>query len=359
MRIRTAALSALSIALSLSFVGASCGQSALGIMPGVVNNPRNLSLRRAILSYGTNQVCGEMLKRGIPLKLREDDPVTGRFYATACYAQEMGESSNIFVQFSGFGYAWTNLTKRVAFDASGAIEYETDFLMEEETMYVYFRQRATSAVTFRTRLIEQSQTSPLAGTPLGAAIPTGEGFVNALGREVLKSELARGFTVLRDDDGTVQFGLGVVERGKRPRAPYKTSSSGRLVLANERTEVHQNQMDFIGPIEVSEKGQALYITAALDGAPGADLILVPKLTADAWLQQLTTQVPLTPPPAYPTLDEPIYAGMMWRRTLPLPRGFYYLVVDNSGAAGKTQPTQYAQDDRAALVSYAIEIGDAP
>jgi hypothetical protein len=359
MRIRTAALCVLSMALSLSFIGASCGQSALGIMPGVVNNPRNLSLRRAILSYGTNQICGEMLKRGIPLKLREEDPVTGRFYANACYAQEMGESNNVFIQFSGFGYAWTNLTKRVAFDASGAIEYETDFLMEEETMYVYFRQRTTSAATFKTRLIEQPQTTPFAGTPLGAAIPSGEGFVNTLGRELLKSEIARGFTVLRDSDGTAQFGLGVVERGKRPSAPYKISSSGRLVLANERTEVHQNQMDFIGPIEVSGKGQALYITAALDGAPGADLILVPKLTADAWLQQYTTQIPLTPHPAYPTLDEPIAAGMMWRRTLPLPRGFYYLVVDNSGAAGKTLPTQHAQDDRAALVSYAIEIGDAP
>jgi hypothetical protein len=176
---------------------------------------------------------------------------------------------------------------------------------------------------------------------------------------VLRSETARGFTVIRDKGGDVAFGLGVVDKGKRPSAPYRISPSGRAVIANERSEVHQNQRDFIGPIEVTSKGQALYMTAALDGAPGADLLLVPRGTGDAWLQTYTTQGPLTPPPAYATLDEPIYAGTMWRRTIALPPGMYYLVIDNTAAAGKAQPTTYAQDDRAAMVSYAIELGGAP
>lgn len=359
MGIRTAAPLALTIALSLSCIGASCGQSALGIMPGVVNNPQNLSLRRAILTFGTNSICSEMLKRSIPLRLRDEDPSTGRFYANACYAQQVNGGTNVFVQFSGYGYAWTNLTKRASFDAGGAIEYETDFLMDGETMYVYFRQKNTSNVTFKTRFIEQPQSPTLSALPLGASVPGGEAFVNSLGLQVLRSEVARGFTVIRDDDGAAAFGLGVVDKGKRPATPYRISPSGRAILANERSEVHQNQRDFVGPIEVTGKGQALYLTAAVDGAPGADLLLVPRVTADAWLQTYTTQGPLTPPPSFASLDEPIYAGMMWRRTVALPPGMYYLVIDNTAAAGKTQPTSYGQDDRAAMVSYAIELGDAP
>ena len=47
------------------------------------------------------------------------------------------------------------------------------------------------------------------------------------------------------------------------------------------------------------------------------------------------------------------------RTLALPPGYYYLVLDNTASAGRTSPPNAANDDRAALVSYAIEIGDAP
>lgn len=361
MRIRSVALSLLTITLAASSLGASCGQSALSIMPGVVNTPGNLSLRRAILSFGTSQICSEMLKRSIPLKLRDEDPATGRFYGTTCYAQDVPQSGNVFVQFSGFGYAWTNLTKRLAFDAGGAIEYETDFLMDGDTMYVYFRRKNTSVATFKTRFIEQPQNPAQSALPMGvgASLPGGEAFINNLGQEVLKTEIARGFTVVRDSDGAASFGLGVVERGKRPTAPYKISPTGRAVLANDRSEVHQNQRDFIGPIEVTDKGQALYITAALDGAPGADLLLLPKSTVDPWIQTYTTQGPLTPPPGYASVDEPIMSGMMWRRTVALPPGLYYLVIDNTAAAGKTQPTTFTQDDRAALVNFAIELGDAP
>lgn len=358
MSIRTAALGVLSIALCLSFLGATCGQKGLAIMPGVVNDPGNLSLRRSILSYGTNQLCSEMLRRSVPLKLREEDPTTGRFFPTACYAQELG-NDNLMVQFGGYGFAWANVTKRISFEVSGAVEYDHDFLMEGGIMYVYFRQRSTSAASFQTRFVEQPQTAAAVGLPIPTGIQTGESFVNAFGTQLMKHEFARGFTVLRENDGSVQFGLGIVEKGERPSTPYRIAPSGRSVLANERTEVHQNQRDYVGPIEVRGNDMALYLTATVDGAQSVDAILVPKGIGDMWLKTYTSQVELTGPPAYPTLDEQVFAGQIWRRTVALPPGLYYLVFDNSAAAGRSQPMTVAQDDRAALVSFAIELGDAP
>jgi hypothetical protein len=348
--------SAFAIAFALSTLGASCGQKALGVLPGVVNDPGNLSLRKAILSYATNQVCSEMLRRSIPLKLRDDDPATGRFYATSCYAQEMS-TQNLFIQFGGYGFAWTNLTKRLGFDASTAVEYEHDFLMDGSTMYVYFKQRSTTAAQFKSRFVEQQQPS-VGAVPLPVGM-SNDVFVNTFGPQILQNEIARGFTVIRDADGTVQFGLGRIPKGKRPSVPYKISPSGRTILANDRSEVHQNQRDFVGPIEVKGKDMALYLTGAVDGAAGADALIVPKQIGDTWLQQYTTQAPLTPPPAYPALDEQIVAGVMWRRTVALPPGYYYLVLDNTASAGRTTPPIVANDDRAALVSFAIELGDAP
>jgi hypothetical protein len=351
--------SALRLAFVVTFLGASCGHSALAILPGVVNDPANLSLRRAILSYGTNQICSEMLKRSVPIKLRDEDPVTGRFFATTCFAQELA-NQNMFLQFSGYGYVWTNITKRMGFELSGAVEYDHDFQMDGSTMYVYFRQKSMNAANFRTRFIEQPQAAAIGALPVaGGAGQPPTNFANTFGEQIIKNEAGKGFTVIRDTDGTVQFGTGVVAKGKRPQVPYRIGESGRAVLANERTEVHQSQRDYIGPIEVTGKGQALYLTAAVDGAPGADILLIPKATADTWLQSFTSQAELTPLPAYPTLDDAVTAGIVWRRTVPLPAGLYYVVVDNTAVAGRTNPPNIPQDDRAALVSYAIELGDAP
>jgi hypothetical protein len=340
--------------LGLALLGAKCGQSGLSVLPGVVNNPQNLSLRRAILAFGQRQICAEMQKRSIPLRLRDEDPATGRFYGTSCFAQELA-NHNLFIQFGGYGFVWTNLTKRMGFEASAGVEYEQDFLMDGGTMYVYFRQRSTTAASFKTRLVEQPAAVTIGNLPLAQ----GGAYADALGAQLMKSEIARGFTVIRDEDGSVQFGLGVVEKGQRPPEPYRREDNGKLLLANERTEVHQSQRDYIGPLEVPGEDEALTLTISVDGAPGVDVLVVPRGPGDQWLQAYTTQAAPTPPIALPRLDEPVTAGMLWRRTVALPKGIYYLVIDNTAAAGRTQPTTFAHDDRAALVSYAIELGDAP
>jgi hypothetical protein len=342
------------LVFAASFIGASCGQSGLALMPGVVNNPGNLSLRRGILGFAQSQICTELKKHSVPLTLRQDEPSSGRFFPNSCATQELA-NGNLFVQFGGYGYAWTNLTKRITFDANAAVEYQHDFLMEGSTMYVYLREKATTATTFTTRLFEQPPQPPATGLPGGST----QGFVDLIGTEILRKELDKGFTVIRDSDGHVDFGVGIVEKGKRPKSPYANTDNDRLVLANERIEIHQNQRDYAGPFEVTDKKQALFLSVAIDGAQNIDVMVVHRGIGEAWLVNYTSQLALGAPPAAAVLDETVGTGMVWRRTLPLPVGQYYVVFDNSPAAGKSAPPVVAGDDRAVLVNYAVELGSAP
>jgi hypothetical protein len=79
-----------------------------------------------------------MQRRGIPLRLRDEDPSIGRYFPTSCAVQFL-ENGNLFVQFSGHGYAFSTATGRVGFEASAGVEYDHDFLVEEGSMYIYFR----------------------------------------------------------------------------------------------------------------------------------------------------------------------------------------------------------------------------
>lgn len=354
MSIRAAALRLLCAGLFASFtVGASCGQSALGLFPGIVNDPHNLALRKAILEFGTSKICGEVYKRSLPLKLREEDPVIGRFHASNCQVEPLA-NGNLSVVFGGSGWVWTNLTQRMSFEAGGAVEYDTDFLMDGSTMYIYFRQRATSAATFTIKLVEQPQTTALLGGI--NAVAGGQNVANDLGSQIMRGEIGKGFTVIRKPSGDVEFGLGVIEKGEHPTSPYRPDASGHPVIENDRCEIHQNQRDFIGPIEVP-KGAKLGVTLSVDGAPGADLLVVPRYVGEPWLQTYTTQAVTTPPPATPMLDETVFAGPIWHRSLTLPPGLYYLVLDNTATAGRSAPPGFAKDDRAALVSYVITLED--
>jgi hypothetical protein len=43
----------------------------------------------------------------------------------------------------------------------------------------------------------------------------------------------------------------------------------------------------------------------------------------------------------------------------VPKGRYFLVLDNSDKAGRTQNPSAAHDDRAAKVDYLVMVGEAP
>jgi hypothetical protein len=348
--------------LALGSLGANCGQQGLAVLPGVVNNPQNRTLRRELFAFATSELCDEMKNRSLPLKMRDADPSIGRFFPVACMTSEL-ESGNLFVQFTGHGYAWTNVTGRMGFQASAAVEFDQDFLMEGSSMYVYFRQRDTQSKVFTVLMVESPPQGAIATNVLGGSI---KDVTQQIGERVLSSQLARGFTVVREDDGTVGFSLGVIEKGQKPTMPFERGDSDLVIVANDRSEIHSGQRDFVGPFEVGDD-EALSFTIHLEGAPAIDALVVSRSVGDAWIERYEREPVAGPPPGPALFDQPAQATpampgqqpMLWRRTVPLPRGSYYLVLDNSATAGVSAPANQPHDDRAALVSFGVQRGDRP
>src|SRR5882672_2171327 len=160
------------------------GPQALAIMPGVINRTDNKSLRFALLKYGLETFCLEMTKRGAPLKLADDQPSIGRFYPQRCDTRLIEEEANksFLVQFFGSGYAWTNITRRLGFDAAGVIEYDPDFLLDDSSMYLYFRTRHIAATSFQAGMIENTAAN-------AALVLAPGGFAERFGRQVVAEEL--------------------------------------------------------------------------------------------------------------------------------------------------------------------------
>jgi hypothetical protein len=352
---------ALLFLLGFGVSGAACsgfaqrtGPQALAIMPGVINRTDNKSLRFALLKYGLETFCQEMTKRGAPLKLADDQPSIGRFYPQRCDTRLIEDEANksFLVQFFGSGYAWTNITRRLGFDAAGVIEYDPDFLLDDGSMYLYFRTKHIAATSFQAGMIENTAAS-------AALVLAPGGFAERFGRQVVAEELTRGFTVIRRSDGSVDFGLGIVEKGKAPFHPYQIKGDAKVVLANERIEVHSGQREFLGPFEVETQGKALFLTVGVDGAEAVDLLVVPKDAGDQWLSLYIHQPVTTPPQYAPLMADVAAAALPYRKALPVAKGRYYLVVDNTPSAGRVAPPANLFDDRAALVNYAVQLGDAP
>lgn len=322
--------------------------------PGVINDPANRTLRFDILKFGLDRFCFEMTRRGVPLKLADDQPVSGRFFADSCSSQLIDEENrkSIVVQYTGRGYAWTNVTQRIGFTSAGLLEYNPDFRVKDDAMYIYFRPENIQGSSFEVTLVESNVAK--AGISLTGVDP------NNMGKKLVESQLQRGFTVIRySDRGETDFGMGVIALGGKPFKPFQVSQTSKVSLENNRTEVHQGQQEFIGGFEVTDDDQALFLTASLDGAAQADVFLLPKGTGDQMLRQFVTQAGPSPLPAQPLLDDVIAQGQPLKRVVPLPKGVYYLVIDNAVGVGRTNPTQIAGDDRAAKLDYLVQLGERP
>lgn len=335
------------------------GVGSVSILGGVINDPRNKSLRFDVLRFGLERFCFEMTRRGVPLKLADDQPVIGRFFAASCSSQVLDDDArqSFVVQFAGKGYGWTQPTGRVGFEASGLMEYAPDFQLEDGVMYVYFRPKQVDAVKFS--LTQDAQGQPMVENALtrgGMALLGID--ANELGRKIALGQLRRGFTVLRlGSSGEVEFGMGLIPPGQRPFRPFQVKNATKLALVNERTEVHRQQQDLVGAFEVSEDDQALFVDATLDGAEAVDVLVVPKHAGDAILEHLTHAPGPAQLPSQPLLSDVLGAAQPYRRYLPLPKGLYYLVFDNSAGVGQVSPPQIAGDDRAAKIDYLVQLGD--
>jgi hypothetical protein len=320
---------------------------------GVVNDPANKSLRFDMLKFGLDSFCHEMTKSGTPLKLADDNPVLGRFFATSCQSQILDEEQrkSFIVQYQGKGYAWGGPFGRVGFEAAGLVEYAPDFQLHDRVMYVYFRPRLVDTSRFALVNVE----SQLAETVASAAGLNPEAF----GKQIVDSQLRRGFTVVRaGTSGETEFGTGTIPVGERPFHPFQVESSDKTVVVNERTEIHTGQQDYVGPFDVEKSGQALYLTLSVDGAPSVMATLLPQAEGDTLVDGYIR----TPGPksvaGRPLFDEAVAQGQIFRRFVAVPAGRYYLLLDHSDRQGHG-PAPAMTTDQAAKVDYLILLGDAP
>jgi hypothetical protein len=328
----------------------SLGVSALSVVSaGVVNDPANKSLRFDLLKFGLERFCVEMQRRGAPLKLSDSEPVLGRFFAESCQARVIDEEQrqSVVVSYSGSGYGWTNLTGRLGFSSSGSVEYATDFQQHSDAMYIYFRPRSVAGIAFRTLLIE----SPIAQIGLGV---TGVD-PSAIGQDIVRRQIERGFTVIRHSaQGDAEFSPGLVPLGRRPFRPFQVVSSDKRTLDDDRTEVHTGQQDFVGGLYVPDRGRKLSLNLSLDGVAAVDVLVVPEADGLAMVRGYVNQAGPTRLLRAPVADAELRAGQPLRIEFSVQPGNYYLVLDHSAGAGRSNPPA---GDQAAKIDYLVQLGE--
>jgi len=329
---------------------ASLGQSVVCVVRGPLNAPSNYSLRRAIMQHGLAEFCHEMLTHEAPIALAPGMPAVGRFFPRDC-KQSTLPNGDLFIQFDGFGYAFTPLSKKLTFTMSGEVEYDQDFRVGESCdIFAYFRTKNVRSSNFQTHVVEQ---------PVAAFLNSLTTFSSDVGRQLVSGKLQEGFTVIQDNSQNFDFSLGLLPVGQKPQHPFDVHGEGRIRYESARTEVHQDQRDFIGPIEVKDSGRALYLDATLDGIPAVDVFVMRKEDAEVSLALYYSYPQSGPLDSSILQGDVIAAGRPYLQQFKVPKGTYYVVLDNTPTAGKVAPppAQTILEDHAAAVSYSITIGD--
>ncbi len=302
--------------------------------------------------YGAEKICPRVLSSGVPLRMLSGGPVVGRYFPNECQSQVDDQRQLVSLAFGGSGFVWTPFAGRVGFRARAVVDYKMDFRLTDDAIYVF-------------------------GTPVGASLPpqfalssVENAVVNwatqgpaaylatQFGGQLLQSRVGEGFTVIRTDNGD-EFALGHLEPPARPPQPFALSGEQRVSLANETIEVHLNQVDLLGPFEVTEPEQALYLRWRVEGAP-VEVLVYPRSTIEPWRQALEMGSGLVPPPQAPLTGWPLPLGERSDR-LPLPPGQYVLVVDHSSRLGQVAPPWNPLGmlgGAAATLSVSVELGDA-
>ena len=336
---------------ALATAGCS-GQSALCRFRGTVNAPENRTMRRQAMATGLGEFCKQMLARSTPLAMVEGQAATGRFFPITC-TQRTTDNGDLAVQFGGRGYAYMALTKKVTFEMQGSVQYNQDFLVAPDKcdIYGYFRPRQVSSSDFKINFVEQ---------PAAQYVAQSSNIGTEFGKQLVGDQLSKGFTVIMLEDGGQDFGLGIIDVGKKPFHPISVQQKGRMPIENSRIEVHQNERDFAGPITVEASDSSIYITAQVDGGVPIDVMVMRKGEGDLSLKSYLDTAAIGPLSGTPIWTDVIPASQPgFSRRVPVPPGMYYVIFDNSAQAGTTNPPATLFDDRAALVDYAIQIGKNP
>ncbi len=315
---------------------------------GIINDPKNKSLRFEMLEFGLHEFCRELLVSGAPLRLDDEQPIIGRFFAESCQAESISDvkDDTIIIQFGGRGYAWTLGTDRLGFRARGLLELSPDFRIYEGAMYVYFRPVKVDTSDFEILMTEKKLTQ--------AAIRAAGLNEKEIGRAIIEAQLARGFTVVRyDTDGHTDFALGLIEEGDTPFRPFQVISSSKKTAANGRTELFVGQQDYLGRLHVSP-GETLTLTAQLEGTPSIDVAVL-KAQGGRPIQEYVTQKGPRSASVAPVFLTELSSGPPLQTEVPLRPGDYYVLFDHSSAVGTVAPGENALPAR---VDYLLQLGPA-
>lgn len=338
---RRAFLALLVLCLAVAGVGCPCARGAINASP---------EIRWWLFSnFGASKVCPEMLKRGVPLKLAAfGNASVGRFFPSSCRVQVDDARKVMVTSVAGTGYVTVPFTRRVGFFVNASIEYAPDFRLEEDSMYVWGRfTRFIAQPEMRILGVENPVVNLATKTPIGDV-------ASIIGNGILTSEIGKGFTVVRQDDGD-DFTLGHLEPPEKPKRQFK-AGEGRIVLASDLASIRPTSREYLGPFEIADKGAALFFRAKVDGAPLVYAV-VERSVGDAWRAQYETVQPMQPPPG-PILRQGALAVGEAKLAIPLERGSYYVVLENQAPApfapiGVALPGA----EQLAYVSYLAEVGD--
>ena len=336
----------IAIVVSFTFAGCPCVQSAVNADP---------AFRWWLFSnFGASKICPEMMKHGVTLRLQDRQPGMGRFFPMQCNTNVDNSRQVVLVSIAGTGYGYMQPAKRVGFALNATVEYRMDFNIAGDDIYVWAKlNRIVDGPHFQMGYVENGIVNVAANVPPFGSI------ADFLGNQVVASALTAGFTVIHNDDKGNDFSLGLIFPPARPHHPFQATNSDRFTFANETVDVHANERDYLGPFEIAQSGQSLYLTLTENGPP-VDIMIVDKATGDAWRDAYQTGKPLGPPYGAVLAGGPLNPGPVDNRRYPLPPGLYYVVIDNTSAAGLVSPPVSILNplgDAVAEVSYVAQLGN--
>lgn len=343
MRPNAAFLAVVCLALAVVGVGCPC-------VRGVVND--SPSLRWWLFSnFGASKICPEMLKRGVPLKQQAlGNEALGRFFPQTCHVTVNDQTKTMVMTASGTGYASVPIARRVGFYCGVQVEMAPDFRMESDAIYVWGKySRMLAPPDLRITGAENPMVSLATSTPIGD-------MASVLGQLVVTSELARGFTVVRQDDGD-DFTMGILTPPEKPKRQFKAGAD-RTVLASDMSAVGAAAREYLGPFEVPGSGRALFLKAKIAGAPLVYSV-VDKASGDMWRRTYESGQAMLPPPSQPLYADTLAPGAneIFLK-LPVREGSYYLVFENRAsppAAPLGVPLPIPET--VAHLTYSVELGD--
>lgn len=300
-------------------------------------------------NFAAGKICPEMQKRGLPLKVPQLGTASvGRFFPATCSVQVDDQRQVMTMIVTGTGYVMLPVARRVGFQVGITVEYSPDFRLESDATYVWGKfNRFVTDPQIQIVGVENPIVSLATQTPAGSV-------ATALANGLLTSEIGKGFTVVRQDDGD-DFAIGHLDPPNKPARQFKTGH-GHVVLASDLTQVNAQARDYLGPFEVADKDAALFFHAKVDGAPLVYTV-VDRSVGEPWRRSYESVQTLGPPPGTVQSQGTLAVGEA-NLKFAVPPGSYYVVVENQSppplaALGVALPG----GEQIAHVSYSTEVGD--